>query len=521
MVKDDMLEFASSQVRLRIGERGRYVVTVLAPQQQIRARLILSLVRQELVTVRCSQWSQVEVETISGFCARRARRVTETAPEGRDAIMIMQSVFDGGQERRRTITRIGLRGEIEWLSRDGRSHQLIGEGRGIDGAGSGMAEPGFAFSFRRDDPWTTTTHSVEGGATRQVKETETRAYDLVKWETKDSTGRVTNSGGMTTDKATGEWRFDDETRDDTGGKLVIEASGDEMGAGRREATRFDADGNEVGRQVEIHDGQGNSTRSTLTKDLNTGEETLETVSTGSDGVVSTHKQVWDSSGNIIVDETTINPPPSGGTGSGGSGDGGDGDSDDDGRTNDDSGDNGDDDAGGSDDGDDDADGSDDDGGDDADGGDGEEASSDGLEGDGDGAGRPPLIDGPGGPRFPGGTLAKILHEFGVSGGGGGGEEWNEGNGPVLTAERMQRIIDAAHHGGPAPEDDTSDGIGNGRQVITLAVPSSVIEDWNDHPRPETIEALARWMLSQDAALSPVGASLQRLADGLRRQRQTG
>src|SRR5262249_33887718 len=61
----------------------------------------------------------------------------------------------------------------------------------------------------------------------------------------------------------------------------------------------------------------------------------------------------------------------------------------------------------------------------------------------------------GGPRLPGGTVARILaglHHYAE--GGSGGEEDDQRH---LTALQVQRIIDAAHHSGSGT--DETDGVG--------------------------------------------------------------
>jgi hypothetical protein len=317
---------------------------------------------------------------------------------------------------------------------------------------------------------------LDGGGRVDVEEkqvdTGNSGYVDQKWEGHDESGKSNGKGRLITNDD-GSWSLNNENYGSDGSKVVTSAAGDAQG-GERHTTSYDASGGVAGQEdsVTIINSDGSSSTTTQSTDAQ-GTSTFTSVVQDSDGTVHTHTMVIDSNGKVVSDERSDpgQPPPDPPPSNGGGGD--------------DEGDHGEE--------------------------QGAAASGD-EEGDGVGEGRGPVIGSPGGPRFPGEILGKILHDLGVSRGGGGTDEWNDGNGPDVTAEQANRIIAAAHHAssrGGSDDQHGTDGAGAGRPDIVIAVPTGAIEDWNDHPRPETIQRFTQWLLANASALN---ASTQALQD---------
>jgi hypothetical protein len=487
-------------LRIRRMPRNETIVTLVDTAAALSIYFRQDPFAQTLFTVRGERWSQIE---------RRLRyrlggggvftETTISAPIDQHTLQISDTLSKGGETVRSTVTRIGPRGKLGWEARGGDG-ALLGTGDGFNGEGRasmpGRGEMGFKSEHSKTTHW---HQSTEGGGVVDIEETQTDATygsrTEQKWKGEDGNGKPTGSGKLTTyDGPSGGWSLKAENPTPDGGKVVTTANGDKQG-GAAHTTVYDAAGNVVseGDSVEIINPDGSSSLTSSSMDT-AGNETFTSVIRDADGTVHTHTMVIDKNGNVVKDEASDSgepappapPPPSGDGDSDGNGDG-------------------------------DGEGGDDDGNDDGDGngnGDGEEeagASGD-DEGDGMGGGRGPIIGNPGGPQYPGDILGRILHGLGVTGGGGGTDEWNEGRGPQVTAEQAARIIAAAHHAPPPGGGDTDgDGKGNGRLDIAIAVPVGEFEDWNDHPRPETIQRFTRWLQANVAAVSASSEALQGLS----------
>jgi hypothetical protein len=358
---------------------------------------------------------------------------------------------------------------------------LIGEGRGTNGVGEGVRGDGEQISYASDGNLLGATFKNPGSGPDCSRQVGARCV-TDRWTSDDGK----NSAEVTTDTVTGAFSAHSETTADDGSKLVVDAAGDQTG-GTRRARTYDPQGNVINEEITVEGVGEKGTRSSATRIIDAnGNETIITVTTAKDGSTHTHKSFEDSKGNRTKDDEESDTPP----------------------TNPSSGDE------------DNSEPEEEQTSDNKDGrrGNAGDPAADPDEGDGEGTGRGPTIGSIGGPALPGGSLARILKGFGAPSEGESGDQ-DAGHAP--TARQVQRIIEASHHAGPGGgTGDETDGVGNGAHEVMIPVPKGAMDDWSEHPRPNTVSRFASWILDRAGGLNSAGLALKQGSTAMRIRRKS-